>query len=156
MLLILLPERPTIVLISTRSAAIQSKCHLIAMQPINNAIYLRRRGKICLPDTAHATRLPLNYVASVLKNVEALGFTFSKPLIRACRALTLEQLAALNRELIADLSRAVGAHRQHQPMYPNFPEQVMAMSECRLYINAIVHYLSDGKRGDEGHRPGYA
>ena len=30
-------------------------------------------------------------------------------------------------------------------MYPNFPAQVMAMGEGELYLNAIVHYLTDGQ-----------
>ena len=30
-------------------------------------------------------------------------------------------------------------------MYPNFPEQVMELSDAELYLNAIIHYLTDGK-----------
>ena len=89
--------------------------------------------------------MPPNYVASVMKNVEALGFTFSEPLTRACQELSLEQLTALYHALIPDLQRAKGAHRKFKPMYPNFPAQVMAMVEGQLYLNAIVHYLSGGK-----------
>jgi hypothetical protein len=31
----------------------------------------------------------------------------------------------------------VGAHRQFKPMYPNFPEQVMEMSDARLYLTSF-------------------
>ena len=34
----------------------------------------------------------------------------------------------------------VGAHRKFKPMYPNFPDQVMEMSEAELYFRAILHY----------------
>jgi hypothetical protein len=115
------------------------------MNTTNNTIYLRRRSRLCLPATSGDACLPLNYIASVLKNIEALGFTFSEALIQACQNLSLEQLTALYQSLIVDLRRAKGAHRQHRPMYPNFPAQVMEMSECELYINAIVHYLTDGR-----------
>lgn len=81
----------------------------------------------------------------MLKNIEALGFTFSEQLIQACRELSLQQLTALYREVIDALRQAKGAHHIHKPMYPNFPEQVMAMDEVDLYINAIVHYLTDGR-----------
>jgi len=111
---------------------------------VNNSIYLRRRSKIMLPRDSGG-EVPPNYVASVMKNVEALGFTFSEPLTRACQNLTLEQLTALYHGLIPDLQRAKGAHRKFKPMYPNFPAQVMAMVEGQLYLNAIVHYLSGGK-----------
>ncbi len=30
-------------------------------------------------------------------------------------------------------------------MYPNFPAQVMAMSEGELYLNVILHYLTAGR-----------
>ncbi|MBC7804775.1 MAG: cytoplasmic protein, partial [Akkermansiaceae bacterium] len=116
------------------------------MDHINNAIYLRRRSKIVLPLGANdAEPLPLYYVASVVKNVEALGYGFTQDLITACRALSLEQLVSLYQELIVDLKKLKGAHREFKPMYPNFPAQVMEMSRAELYINAIVHYWTDGK-----------
>lgn len=111
----------------------------------NNAIFLRRRSKILLTPGEGHDLLPRTYIATMLKNLEALGFTFSEPLIEACRTLSLEQLTALYRELQDALQRAKGAHQIHQPMYPNFPEQVMEMSRCELYINAILHYLTDGR-----------
>ena len=112
---------------------------------MNNTLYLRRRSKICLPVSDTVARLPLHYVASILKNLEALGFTFSQSLIEACQALSLEQLTRLYQELIVDLRQAKGAHQLHKPMYPNFPAQVMEMSRAELYINAIVHYLTQGR-----------
>jgi hypothetical protein len=115
------------------------------MNQINNAIYLRRRSKIGLRESVSAPALPLNYIASVLKNIEALGFTFSESLIHVCRTLSLEQLSELYQELLVDLQKAKGAHRRHQPMYPNFPDQVMEMSEGELYLNAIVHYVTAGR-----------
>jgi hypothetical protein len=49
------------------------------MNRINNAIYLRRRSKIVLPQATDGGELfPLIYVASVVKNVEALGFGFTE------------------------------------------------------------------------------
>lgn len=116
------------------------------MNRINNAIYLRRRSKIVLPKGMNGGELlPLNYVASVVKNVEAVGFGFTEALIAACRTLSLEQLTSLYQELITDLKMLKGAHRDFRPMYPNFPKQVMEMSRVELYINAIVHYWTSGK-----------
>jgi len=111
----------------------------------NNTLFLRRRSKISLPHSDGRDPLPRNYIASMLKNLEALGFTFSESLIEACRALSLEQLTALYQELLVALEKAKGAHQLHKPMYPNFPAQVMEMSYCELYINAILHYLTSGR-----------
>lgn len=114
----------------------------------NNGIYLRRRGKVCLPARAEGQALellPLHYVASVAKNLEPLGYTFSEPLLVAVRTLSLDQLTEFYHELVPLLVRMKGANRRFRPMYPNFPKQVMRMSECELYVNAIIHYWSWGK-----------
>lgn len=112
---------------------------------MNNLLYLRRRKKIAPPKPEATDSLPLNYVATAVKNLEALGYAFSPSLIQACQLLTLEQLTALYLELMEGLVAEKGAHRQHRPMYPNFPAQVMNMSEAELYFNAIVHYWTGGK-----------
>ena len=53
--------------------------------PVNNAIYLRRRSKIVLPPADGSSLLSAPHLATLLKNIEALGFTFSQPLLDACR-----------------------------------------------------------------------
>ncbi len=80
-----------------------------------------------------------------MKNAEALGFTFSEPLLDACRHLTLDQLALFSQALIADLRRVKNAGKPWQPMYLNFPAGVQALSQRRLRLNAVVHYLSGGR-----------
>ena len=113
--------------------------------PVSNAIYLRRRSKIVLPIADGSESLSTPHLATLLKNIEALGFTFSQALMDACRGQSLEQVTAWYPTLIADLQRAKGAHREYKPMYPDFPAQVMTMDESDLYLNALVHYLTDGK-----------
>jgi len=139
-----------------------------------NAIYLRRRQAVLLPD-AHAAEapspealgaaladhlagkdnglaaqaasrslLPLEYVASVSRNFEALGYLPSPALLEALRALSLEALTGFYHEIFAIARAAKGAHRVHRPLYPNFPAQVMEASLVELYLNAILHYWSDG------------
>ncbi len=108
-------------------------------------MFLRRRRKICLPPDKSADRLPLSYLASVLKNIETNGFTFSESLIESCRALSIEQLNSLYQDVVVALGEMRGADSLSKPMYPNFPDEVMAMSEGDLYVNAILHYLTAGR-----------
>ena len=112
---------------------------------MNNSIYLRRRGKICLDAPLGDELLPSNIIAAMSKNLEALGYGLSERLIDALRALSRDQLTQLYQELIADLRKSKGADHAFQPMYPNFPTQVMEMSAGELYLNAIVHYWSRGR-----------
>ncbi len=80
-------------------------------------------------------------VATFAKNIEGLGFTFSKSLINKMSNLSKADLGKLSTEVTGILKKMVGAHVKHKPMYPNFPEQVMTADEAELYLNAILHYL---------------
>jgi hypothetical protein len=108
---------------------------------MNNSLYLRRKNKVLVEKGSHI--LPENYVAAILKNIESLGYTFSPDLIARLNTNTLEYLTDFYQQLVQDLRTMVGAHRQFKPMYPNFPQQVIEMSEGRLYLNAIIHYWTN-------------
>lgn len=47
-------------------------------------------------------------------------------------------------DLIPRLQALVGGHVAHNPMYPNFPEQVAEASDIELFVNAMLHYYSFG------------
>lgn len=108
---------------------------------MNNVIYLRRRGKVFV-EKGNA-ELPINYVSAMLKNIESLGYAFSAELIERLQTLSLEEVTVFYNELVEGLKQLVGAHRIFNPFYPNFPKQVMEMAESRLYINALIHYLTN-------------
>lgn len=83
-------------------------------------------------------------VVSGLKNVQALGFTFSKELLEKAFHFTGDEFNAFYGFLIPALKELVGADVTYNPMYPNFPQQVAEASDIELFINAIVHYWSFG------------
>lgn len=122
-----------------------------ALPHVNNEICLRRLRKVVLPEAgAGGGETSRQQVATLLKNLEPLGYVFSERLIRGCLELGTEQLTALYCELSAPLKQTRGAHRPHRPMYPGFPEQVMALPEAELYLNALLHYWSDGQYFPDG------
>src|SRR4051794_28746986 len=100
-----------------------------------SAIYLRRRSKVVLPDGAGAT--PINLIATAAKNVESLGYVLSEGLVEKLTRLNPVQVDAFYQRLVKDLRALVGARRPFHPMYPNFPKQVMEMTEAELYFNAL-------------------
>ncbi|WP_088548230.1 TerD family protein [Paenibacillus aquistagni] len=109
---------------------------------INQTIYLRRAHKLVVNQEAHANQLPNAHLASAMKNIEHLGFTFSPLLMQAVRTLPVDQFEALYRQLVADLKVMVGAHVAYKPMYPNFPMQVMEEEDAELYLHALYHYCT--------------
>ncbi|GAB4108846.1 MAG: TerD family protein [Roseiflexaceae bacterium] len=109
---------------------------------MQTAIYLRHRRRIILPPGSGAAHP--KYLATLLKNTEQLGFTFSAPLIAHLRTMSLDQINRLYLDLIPALQAMVGANVAYKPMYPNFPQEVMETPRAKLYLNAILHYLTHG------------
>lgn len=108
-----------------------------------NEILLRRKNKVIVKRGSEVN--PNNeYIATIMKNVEALGYTFSKKLFETLQTLSRDDLQKFYLELVPVLKKLVGADVVYKPMYPNFPESVMEADYIDLFINAIVHYWFNG------------
>ena len=73
----------------------------------------------------------------------ALGFIMSKPLYDVLSIRDKNDVIALYPQLIKQLKALKGADVAYQPMYPNFPQQVIDESESQLYFNALLHYWTE-------------
>lgn len=111
-----------------------------------NQIFLRRSRKIIVaaPDSSEPTA-DAAYAASFVKNLDSVGYSVTKDLLDAVSTLSLSELTTLNREVMDSLKKLRGARQAFNPMYPNFPSQVMQMSEGRLFLNALLHYWTEGR-----------
>jgi hypothetical protein len=105
-----------------------------------NEIYLRRsmRLHVC-PGTGGVTPEQL---ASMLKEIEPLGFVLADEVVSRLSSLSHEEAWRTLRDAAQDMRKLAGAHRRHVPLHPGFPAQVMALSEAQLYLNALSHYVS--------------
>lgn len=110
-----------------------------------NEIFVRRSRKLLVAPTTPGQPADQSHVATFVKNLESVGYAVSKELIEAASLLSLPELTTLNNDALNSLKKARGAHQPFKPMYPNFPSQVMNMSDARLYWNALWHYLTDGR-----------
>lgn len=108
-----------------------------------NEILLRRKNKVIV-ERGNEVNPNSQYIATIIKNIEALGYTFSKELFEVLQTLSRDDLQKFYLELVPILKKLVGADVVYKPMYPNFPESVMEADYVDLFINAIVHYWSDG------------
>ena len=108
-----------------------------------NEILLRRKNKVIV-ERGNKINSNNQYIVTIMKNVEALGYTFSKELFEVLQTLSKEELQKFYLELIPMLKKLVGADVVYKPMYPNFPDSVMEADYIELFINAIVHYWSGG------------
>ncbi len=112
---------------------------------INNEIYLRRKRKIWIERHDCKRNSNATYIGALLKNLESLGYCLSEELIEILYTFSGKELDIFLNDLISNLKNMLGASVSYHPMYPNFPEQVMELSDAELYLNAIIHYLTDGK-----------
>lgn len=74
-------------------------------------------------------------------SLNELGYTLDKnSLIKIARANDFE-LASYYEKVIAAITKHIGENK-YEPMYKNFPEEVIAMPKAELYYNALCHYFS--------------
>lgn len=112
-----------------------------------NKILLRRKNLLIVEPTNadyEQTKNEQVLVVTMMKNVQSLGYTFSKELFEALSHMNRDELKVFYSDLIPALKELVGADVEYNPMYPNFPTQVVEMDGIELFINAIVHYWSFG------------
>jgi len=108
---------------------------------MKNTIYLRRANKVIL--SHENQKISKRHIATLAKNLESLGYRLSPELFAVVATLSETSLSDFYQTLIRDLRQMLGANVKFKPMYPNFPKQVMSMSETQLYLNASLHYLGD-------------
>src|SRR5262245_26513035 len=101
-----------------------------------NYIYIVRKNKMLLP-VGNAS-LPDQYTVTLLKNLEGLGFGLTKAVIDRIRTMTLEEVDKFFHQFIHELKWMTGRVNA-SVMYPNFPQQVIDMSDEELYTNALLH-----------------
>lgn len=110
-----------------------------------NEIVLRRRNKITVPTAiCENDSVDYTYAVTLMKNVQSLGFTFDKEVFQAIAKMNHREIKRFGAELISNLKTLAGADKEYNPMYPNFPHQVIEADGLELFINAIVHYWSFG------------
>lgn len=83
-------------------------------------------------------------IFSCCANINKLGYMPTQNLISTWYNFTEKELKFVLREFEDTLKILSGADKTYEPMYPNFPEEVMNMEESQLYFNAFVHYISNG------------
>lgn len=115
---------------------------------MENLILMRRRNKILLTEGTRekeTTNLSERQIATILKNLEAYGYTISKNIYKVLRTYTEKELMSFYRNITDIIENLTGGNVFYQPMYPNFPMEVMEKEDSELYINAFIHYLFNGK-----------
>lgn len=83
-------------------------------------------------------------VYTVQAELMQLGVMLDERAFSCLSLLTDEDIIRYHDEVIAYLKYIKG-DGNYRPLYDGFPQQVMEMSESELFLNAIIHYWSNGE-----------
>ena len=110
-----------------------------------NEVLLEKKTLYFVERSSSSTIDNSQIVLSMCKNIEDLGFVFSRELFDVLRNQSKDYLVESYKQLVFVLTKMVGSHIEHKPFYKNFPEHLASLSELDLYMNALVHYWTYGQ-----------
>ena len=120
-------------------------------------VMLRRKNQIYIPDDYIMDEkiyndIVLEYnvyspaIVSSAININSLGYTYSANAIKSfINMKSFSDLKALLVCVETYLREITGADKEYNPMYPNFPEQVIEAEDYELYVNQFLHYFTYGE-----------
>jgi hypothetical protein len=111
------------------------------MKMTKNTIALYK-GFVCLSVSNENNR---NLALTVQANLMQYGYILSEEAFYFLSNANRADIINFNDECITYLKDMMGGRYDYQPMYKNFPQEVMSMSDCELFWNQIIHYLSNGQ-----------
>jgi len=103
-----------------------------------NELYLRRKMKVVIKEEKNS--LSNNYITTILKNIEQYNVVFDELLINKLKTLSINSITNFYNELIDNLKLLTGDNFKYNPLYPNFPSQVMNMNEYTIFSNSQKYY----------------
>jgi len=109
-----------------------------------NKILLQRKTKLIIDSAESPSTDNKVIVLSISKNIEDLGFIFSRDLFELLVHKSEAYLIDFYQWLVLELTEMVGSHVEHKPFYKNFPQQMGSLSDLDLLMNALVHYWTNG------------
>ncbi len=96
-----------------------------------------------------STENNFNLGLTVQANLMQYGYMLSEKALGYLSSASRNEVIQFNDEAVEFLKENMGGRYDYQPLYKNFPEEVMSMSDCELFFNQIIHYLSNGEWSPE-------
>lgn len=104
----------------------------------------QRKVLIPSPSLIESTTSSRQTAITLASDILQLGYVLSHDVIKKLCLCNAKDLAIFHTTLVDTLSTIIGNGVDYIPMYPNFPQQVMEMSAMESWLNAMIHYASQG------------
>ena len=79
---------------------------------------------------------------TLMLKCEQLGFSFETKMINVVSHASKQEMKDFW-DWFKPLANKIYKGSKYEPMYPNFPEQVIEASDYELCMNALIHYAGD-------------
>ena len=100
-----------------------------------------QKGLVCPSNDGMDNRI---VVATIQSNLMQYGYMLDEGAFNELSKSDLSKIVIFNDEVLTYLKNISGGKYNFTPLYKNFPQEVMSMSDFELYVNAITHYWSNG------------
>ena len=111
------------------------------MEKLTRNIVALQKGIVCPSNDGMDNRIA---VATVQSHLMQWGYMLDEDAFLALSKSDLSVIEAFNNEVIPYLRNVMGGKYNFEPLYKNFPQEVMSLSDSELFWNAIRHYWSNG------------
>ncbi|MEK4058036.1 cytoplasmic protein [Paenibacillus sp. FSL F4-0087] len=101
------------------------------------SIYFSRNLKVIIAE--RKGKLPVRILATALRNLESLGYTFSTKLIDVLNTWERERFVFWFEQLMEEIRKMKGINLKEILVYPKFPKRKMNIQESKFYLNALMH-----------------
>lgn len=110
-------------------------------------LLLLKKHKVLIPETTTTPRPYENIRLLMTFQMELLqlGYIMDQQLYDTLRNMNIDTLNDILKQTIDVLMEQKGANRTYTLLYPNFPREVMELSDMELMLNAYIHYWSNGE-----------
>jgi hypothetical protein len=103
-----------------------------------------KKGFINIPNIDKGSQATYVMTMTLAAELMQFGYIISPEAISLISLSSPEEIEKLHNELVTFLKKATGAERSYVPFWKGFPAEVMEKSEAELWIEQILHYISNG------------
>jgi hypothetical protein len=105
-----------------------------------------QKGLVCIPDSVADNRI---HGATLQANLLGLGYMMDQDCLERVSSADLSWISEFHNETIPYLHKMLGGGKKYEPLYKNFPEEVVSLSTQEILFTQMLHYISHGKWSPE-------
>lgn len=105
--------------------------------------YFTRTGKVIAAVHKDCDPTSPRILATIAANFASYGYVMEPALAQIISLIGDKEAVTFYKDTIPLLKNSIGADREDASVfYPNFPEEVMEMSEADMFVNEILYYMT--------------